>query len=193
MNGQSLGSCEYGETFTFIVSNRDSDGAAIAGFTPAYFDVFDTETGTKIVTNDSLTLISGATSWYGSIDTTGTDFEARKTYAIKIKTATTADPTTFLLYSFTVTGSYSDRLARLLALNGENIFIDNLSYNTGGKMTGCRIRVFDTSTNATAASSGNTDLEPGELYQYSVTQVFSSGVQRRTSHLSVLDTSLDTE
>lgn len=193
MNGTSLGSVEFGQTLVFGVSNRASDGTAIAGFTPAYFDVLDPTAGTTMLSNQTLTQITSHTIYRGTIDTSINSFVARKTYIVKVKATNATDPATFMVFNFTVTGSYSDRLARLLALDGENVFIDNHTYDGGGNMTGCRVRVFNTKANAEAASSGNTDLEPGELYVYDVTQTFSTGIERLRSHLSTLSTSLEAE
>lgn len=201
MQGQSLGSVEYGDVFYFMVSNRDSNGAQLASFTPEYFDVRSNKTGALILSDQPLRLAdTDSELWRGSISTRDTDtdatgpFEPGETYTIVIKDDTTdnpitAPPTIFQLYSFTVTGAYSARLKRLLGLDGENFLVDNFQYDNGNNATSFRVRVFDTAANASAATIGIQDAslpETGEKYFYTVTQTFSVGKNLRASHLSVL-------
>jgi hypothetical protein len=202
MQGQSIGSVEYGEVFTFTVSNRGEDGLAL-DFTPAYFDVVDPVTGLVVLSNEVLvqyTATDITTLWFGSIDTgvQKTDQDVawfpNRTYALIVKEDTTdnpitdVDPQEYHLFNFTVTGAYSVRLKRLLSLDGENVLIDKMVYDSGNNATSMRVRVFDTRANAQAATVDISPLESGELYRYTVTQTFQTGIHLRKSHRSLIDT-----
>jgi hypothetical protein len=189
MNGESLGSVEFGETFDFVVSNRDADGAAISGFTPAYFDVIDPDDGSAVLSDQALTQTNSV--WRGSVDTSS--LSPRKTYGVKVKAAATANPTTFILLGFTVTGAFSNRLSRILGLEGVNRFIDCIVTDSGGNMTSCRIRLFDTAAHAAAAVEGSTDEQPGEFCRVSLAQEYTTGLRRRTSQLTTLESTVGEE
>lgn len=79
------------------------------------------------------------------------------------------------------------RLKRLLQFAGENLLIDNFSYDNAGNITGLRIRGFDTTTNASAATVDNTSVETGEDLTLTVTQTHDLPRNVRSSHLSVMD------
>jgi len=194
MQSASYGSVEFGQIFYFSVSNRNTDGTAIA-FTPAYFDVINNVDGSVILADQVLVQPTDLSVWRGQVDTrdTATDqtgpFEPNRTYGIVIKANTDDEPTTFLHGNFTITGAYSVRLQRILGLEGENILIDSFVYDTGNNATGFRVRIFDTPENASAATSGISEAsvpEAGEIYTYTVTQTFQIGRQLRQSHLSIV-------
>ncbi len=50
-----------------------------------------------------------------------------------------------------------DRLARILGLVHENIFIDNTGYDAGGQLIAARARIFDSKTNCDAATDGGSE------------------------------------
>lgn len=192
MQSQSLGSVELGEVFSFALSDRLTTGAA-ASWDPAFFDVFDCRDGSIVMANQSLFHETDRDIYFGQIDTAqaATEFgEAFRvaTYAVLVKPDTSEAPATFSVYNFTVTGAYSDRIKRVLGLLGENLVLDNMSYDTAGNCTGFRIRLFETRALADAASVGITDVpEPGEFATYTVTQAYTSGRNTRASHVSLID------
>jgi hypothetical protein len=190
----SIGSVEFGEVFRFAVSNRNSDGTALA-FTPAFFDVIDNDDGSVVLANQTLHSITDRSLWHGSIDTRDTltdqsgPFEPNRTYSIIIKESSAEDPATFAHYNFTVTGAYSQRLIRLLGLDGENLLVDKFVYDSGNNATSFRVRLFSSRAQAESATPGIGDEsipEAGEIFTYYVTQTFSSGRNLRQSHLSVI-------
>ena len=195
MNGGNIGQVEFGKVFCFCVSNRDANGAFI-GWTPVYYDVIDPSDQTVILQDQALSHQTDRSLYFGSIDTrdSGTDatgpFEPGKTYCLVVKESLTdgpsEEPSNFQLFSFDVTAAVSAKLDRILALDGENMLIDEFVYDDSNNCTAYRIRLFDTKANASAATIDEADLEVGELYRYQVTQTFSSGVQRRLSSRGVL-------
>lgn len=195
MQGQSLGSVEFGQVLHFAVSNRSgSDGSDIAGLTPAYFDVVDPSTDSILLADQPLTKITSYDVWTGSVDTgdiptdQDTDFTAGRTYALVIKGATGSNPSAFMLFSFTVTGAFSARLKRLLSQGGENQLLDSFSYDAAGNCLSYRVRIFEDRDSAEAATPDITDLpEPGEVLSYTCTQSYSSGRQLRASVLTLID------
>lgn len=66
-----------------------------------------------------------------------------------------------------ITGSFGELLQRIVALQKENYFIDNMTYNTQGLMLTGRIRLFRSKTEAEAASPGGSG--EGEFATYSFT------------------------
>lgn len=193
MQGESLGSVEFGQVFYFSISNRDSSGGTLA-FVPAFFDVYDLETGDLVLMNQTFFQNTGLSDhlWFGSINTSSqaTDqdlaWEAGKTYGLLVKETSVADPGTFIHFHFTVTGAYSARLKRILGLSGEHMVLDKLVYNTGNSATSFRIRLFDTLANAQAATIDASAMEIGELYRYDVTQTYQVGVQLRKSQRTAI-------
>jgi hypothetical protein len=145
MQGASLGSVEFGDIFHFCISNRASDGTELTGFNPAFFDVLDNLDGNVILQDQALESTTDRSLWRGHIATrdTSTDqtgpFEPGRTYTIVVSEGATEDPNTFMHYNFTVTGAYSDRLKRLLGLNGENMLVDDMSYDNGNNVTSFRV------------------------------------------------------
>ena len=195
-----LGSVEFGQTFYFAVSNRSYDGSALP-FTPQYYDVIDNCGGDVIISNRPLITATDRSIWYGYVNTRDTDtdvsgpFEPNRTYSIVIKGPTTddplsEDPTYFILYTFTVGCALSAKLQRLLGLCCENLLIDNFVYDNGNNATSFRVRVFDTSANASAATPDIESLsipETGEISTYTITQTFTSGRNLRKTHLSTVN------
>lgn len=198
MQGAHIGSVEFGQVFSFTVSNRGADGTALA-FTPTHFDVIDNYTGDTILSDQNLSGYTDRDLWRGSIDTrdTSTDqtgpFEPNRTYSIIIKDEATdgpeENPSVFLHYNFTITGAYSKKLQRILALEGENLIVDSFAYDNGNNPTSLRVRIFDSGENALAATPGVSDSalpETGEIATYYVTQTYQTGRQLRASHRSTI-------
>jgi len=192
MQSQSLGTVEFGQVFSFAVSDRLTTGAA-AAWDPANFDVFDCRDGSLILANQTLFHETDRDIWFGTIDTaqgateTGEAFR-RGNYAVVVKPDTSENPSNFALYNFTVAGSLSNRLQRVLGLLGENMLIDNFAFDSAGNCTGYRIRLFESRSAADGASLGITDVpEPGEIATYTATQTYSSGRRLRISLTSLID------
>lgn len=78
-----------------------------------------------------------------------------------------------------VTGSFGDTLRRIVALQKENYFIDNMVYNTQGLLLSGRIRLFMTKTEALAASAGGST--EGEFATYSFTTTPVTGRPERAN------------
>lgn len=189
MQSEMIGSVEYGQVFYFTVSNRAADGTALS-FTPAYFDVYDAAVGERILANQELIPYdTDLQLWRGSIDTgvvdtdQTEDWASGRTYSIVVKETVDLEPAVFLHYQLTVTGAFTAKLKRCLGLNGENMLLDSFSYDSAGNCTGCRIRIFETKADAEAATAGTTELEPGEIYQYTVATSYSTGRALRASEL----------
>lgn len=66
-------------------------------------------------------------------------------------------------------GSFLDTMLRIVALQKENYFIDQMTYNTPGLMTSARIRLFRTKAEADAATDGGSG--EGEFATYAFTSV----------------------
>lgn len=192
MQGQSLGSVEFGDVFSFPVADRLTTGGA-ASWDPAFFDVFDCRDGSRTLSNQALVRETDRDLWFGTIDTAQGATETgeawrRSTYAVVVKPDTTENPSNFSLYTFTITSSLSARLKRLLGFLGENLVLDAFSYDSAGNCTGYRVRLFETRAAADSASAGITDVpEPGEIATYVVSQEYSSGRRLRISHVSLID------
>lgn len=177
-----LGIAEFGRTFTFTTSNRAADGSAIAGFTPAFYDLILASDGTVVLANQALTQVGSRALWRGTI--ASDDLESYGNYAVIVKADTNANPTVFLEYNFSVTGS----VVTALGLQGENMVIDLYEYDAGNNLLSCRQRLFDNAADADAATLDIVALEPGEIARYTVTQTFSSGLQLRLSHKCIRET-----
>jgi hypothetical protein len=198
MQSNHIGSVEFGLEFVFAISNRADDGSTLA-FTPTHYDVIDNYTGDVILENQVLSGTTDRDIWRGIIDTRDilTDqtgpFEPNRTYSLVIKDEATdgpeENPATFLHYNFTVTGAYSNKLQRILALEGENLIVDNFVYDAGNNPTSLRVRIFESAEAALNATPGIDDdalPETGEIARYPVTQTFQTGRQLRQSHRSVI-------
>jgi hypothetical protein len=78
------------------------------------------------------------------------------------------------------------RTKRLLALEGENMVMDDVVVDAAGNMTSYRIRLFSTKDDADYATPDILDSvlpEPGEIYAYRVTQTWDAR-GTRVSHTS---------
>lgn len=64
-------------------------------------------------------------------------------------------------------------LARLLGLSHENAFIDNTEFDAFGSMVSARVRIFNSKTNAEAATDGGSETT-GLLATYQVTTTYSN-------------------
>lgn len=212
MNGQLIGEVESGETFNFMVSNRDSSGLAInapGDWTPNFFDVLDPADGDVLLEDQALgSSTEFEALWHGSIDTSDAKFSTAKTYYIRVKDAE-GEASQFMLYSFYVSGRLSviydrldylrvdienvvfERLERLLGLAGENCLLDNFGYDDASNIVSHRIRIFRTAADAQLATRdiSDSDLpEVGEIHTYYVTQAISLPKSRRTEHRSWIGT-----
>ena len=192
MQSQSIGSVEFGQVFSFAVCDRLTTGAA-ASWDPTAFDVFDCRDGSRVLYNQSLFHETDRDIWFGTIDTAQGSTEVGEAfhlgnYAIVVKENTNENPTNFALYNFTITSSISARLQRILGMLGENMVVDNYTYDTAGNCTAYRMRLFSTRAGADAASLNITDVpEPGEIATYTIEQSYSSGRRLRISHVSLID------
>lgn len=83
------------------------------------------------------------------------------------------------------------RTKRLLQFTGENLLLDNFTYDNAGNITGLRIRGFDLKTNAEAATIDHTSVEPGEDLTVSVKQNHNLPRNVRSSHLSTPEADAD--
>ena len=78
------------------------------------------------------------------------------------------------------------RLQRILGLLGENLVFDDpagTNYNGAGVLVGQRMRIFNTKTNADAATpdlADGEDLETGELARYRMLQTVEIGTNKRS-------------
>ena len=85
-----------------------------------------------------------------------------------------------------IAGSFGDAVRRILALQKENYFIDEMTYNSRGLMMTGRIRIFPDKTTALAATAGGSG--EGELAVYSFTTTEIAGhVERAATARSVRD------
>lgn len=73
----------------------------------------------------------------------------------------------------TLSGSFGDAVQRIVALQKENYYIDQMVYNSQGLMLSGRIRLFRTKTAALAATDGGTG--EGEFATYSFTTTETPG------------------
>lgn len=86
-----------------------------------------------------------------------------------------------------IAGSFGDAVRRILALQKENYFIDEMTYNSRGLMMTGRIRIFPDKATALAATAGGSG--EGELAVYSFTTTEIAGhVERAATARSVRDT-----
>lgn len=79
------------------------------------------------------------------------------------------------------------RLQRMLAYLGENLLQDSIQYDDAGNMVSYRLRLFNTKTNAEAATVDTPGgLETGELSRQTVTQDINFAKNDRLSLIRVL-------
>ena len=87
------------------------------------------------------------------------------------------------------------RLQTILAVLGENMIQDLIASDSSGNLLQYRVRLFDSKTNALAATFNLKDgspLETGELKRHTATQDVIKGKNTRSSLRKVLDISADT-
>lgn len=80
------------------------------------------------------------------------------------------------------------RLKRALGLLGENLVIDNFSYDDASNISGYRMRIFETEAQALTATEDITGMESGEIVQYTVSQTHDQDRNLRELHRSSIDT-----
>jgi len=78
-----------------------------------------------------------------------------------------------------VVGSFGELVQRVAALQKENYYIDNMTYNTQGLMLTGRIRLFYTKTDANAATPGGSGQ--GEFATYTFTTTPTPGHPERAA------------
>lgn len=171
-----LGVADQGDNFYFVVREENWGD-------DMYYDVIDPEDGSRLVAHASMSQdgLPSNRYWRGTIDTD--DLTRGKTYFVRVKDNPVEDPQHDRLYSFTVIAP----LKRVLGLCGENMVLDNFAYDQAGNIVGLRIRLFDSATNASNATQGSTDPEPGEIVSYDVDQEHNAARNVRTFHSSVVD------
>lgn len=179
-----LGVVEKGKNMYFIHREENRDDM--------WYDVVDPRDGNHVFANVKMTgpmsKPGGGRFFAGEIETEGTDDLAiGRTYWVRVKDRPVEDPNLDALYSFTVLPRVEYDMARLLAYAGENMVMDNFSYDQAGNILGLRVRLFTNSTDADNATLGATDPEPGELASLQVTQEHNVPRNVRTFHKSVLD------
>jgi len=86
-----------------------------------------------------------------------------------------------------IAGSFGDLMRRIVALQKENYFIDQMTYNSRGLMIAGRIRLFDSKTGAMSATDGG--INEGEFATYSFNTTSTTGTtERARTARSVRDT-----
>lgn len=80
---------------------------------------------------------------------------------------------------YRLAGSFGELLQRIVALQKENYFIDNMVYNTQGLMLSGRIRLFRTKTETDAATNGGSS--EGEFATYAFTTTPTPGRPERAA------------
>jgi len=177
-----IGSVEKGKTLYFMHREEERDAM--------FFDVWDSKDDVQILGNVAMTKSGqqGNNMWKGEIDSEGTDdLSIGQTYWIRVKDLAADDPNLSALYSFTVLPRLTVKIDRLLALSGENLVMDNYSYDQAGNILGMRVRLFTNATDASNATAGVTEPEPGEFATYNVVQQHDVARNVRTFHSSVLE------
>jgi len=85
-----------------------------------------------------------------------------------------------------IAGSFGNAVRRILALQKENYFIDEMTYNSRGLLLGGRIRIFPDKATALAATAGG--ASEGEVGAYSFTTTEVPGhIERAATARSVRD------
>lgn len=176
-----LGFVEKGKTFYFMI--REYKGAV----TQLYYDVFNAKTGTAISSDTALSSTSIDDLFTGSIDTSSSSFATGRTYFLRVKDGTGDSPNWNAIFSFTVTESLEVHFTSLGAYAGENVVLDNFSYDQAGNILGLRVRLFETASDADNATAGVTDPEPGEFKSILITQEHDVPRNVRTFHKSVVE------
>lgn len=179
-----LGVVEKGKDMFFIHREENRD--------ELWYDVIDPRDGNAVYANVAMTgpmtQPGGARFFSGQIETEGTDdLAVGRTYWVRVKDIRAEDPNLDALYSFTVLPRLEYELARLLAYAGENVVMDNFSYDQAGNVVGLRVRLFSNASDADNATSGVTEPEPGEIANLQVDQEHNIPRNVRTFHKSILE------
>lgn len=179
-----LGVVEKGKTLHFYHREENRD--------EMWYDLIDPRDNSFVASNVAmegpLDLPGGGRYWKGEIDSEGTDdLMIGRTYWVRVKDKRAEDPHVDAIYSFTVLPRLEAELRRLLALSGENMVLDNFTYDQAGNILSLRVRLFSNSTDAANATAGVTDPEPGEIASYDVNQEHDIPRNVRTFHKSVMD------
>jgi len=177
-----LGFVEKGKVLRFMHREEDRD--------TMFFDVWDSKDNVQLLGNVPMTKTGqpGNNLWKGEIDSEGTDdLVIGQTYWVRVKDLAADDPNLSALYSFTVLPRLEYELRRLLAFAGENIVMDNFSYDQAGNILALRVRLFTNAEDAANATHGVTEPEPGEIADYLITQEHNVAKNVRTFHKSVLE------
>jgi len=177
-----IGTVEKGKTLYFMHREENRDAM--------FFDVWDSKDDVQLLGNVPMSNSGqpGNNLWKGEIDSEGTDdLVIGQTYWIRVKDLAADDPNLSALYSFTVLPRLEAELRRLLAFAGENLVMDNYTYDQAGNILTMRVRLFTNATDAANATAGVTEPEPGELADYLVTQEHNVARNIRTFHKSVTE------
>ena len=86
-----------------------------------------------------------------------------------------------------VANSFGDLMRRVVALQKENYFIDNMTYNTKGLLLAGRIRLFATKAAAAAATDGGTGEGEFAIYSFDTTEKPGPHEERAATARSVRD------
>jgi len=175
-----LGSVEYGKTFRFM--HREEANTSL------YFDVINPENGSIVLGNTAMSGPEpGNRTYRGEFNSETLSLTIGRTYYIRVKNQAVDDPNLDWLYSFTVTPPLEQWMQRLLAAGGENVVMDNFSYDQAGNILGLRVRHFSTASGAQNATPGVTDPEPDEISSYIVEQEHNVARNVRTLHRAYLE------
>jgi hypothetical protein len=85
-----------------------------------------------------------------------------------------------------IAGSFGNAVRRILALQKENYFIDEMTYNSRGLLLGGRIRIFPDKTTALAATAGGASEGEVGVYSFTTTEV-PGHIERAATARSVRD------
>jgi hypothetical protein len=203
---------ERGQYCYFHLAYRTATGSQDTQFTPTFFDVLRNSTG-EVVIPDSpfqVSQIYNGAIVYGIIDTSLAAFVPGEQYTIVVKLQEGTEVTTFQTYGLSILGPLTSRLQtitdrlvyirndienvlftrthRMLASLGENLLLDQFTYDPAGNVQGLRVRYFDTKANCNAATGDIEDEvlpEIGEIMTLLVTQENDRPRCVRTLHRSV--------
>jgi len=129
-------------------------------------DLSDQIDGVPAAVNVALSAVHGAGSWESSA----------------ISPAIIADAVWNALQTdHTIAGSFGDAVRRIVALQKENYFIDEMTYNSQGLMLTGRIRLFATKAAALAATDGGSGEGEFATYSFDTTEVAGQPCQAKTA------------
>jgi len=186
----NFGQAEFGEKLFLGFQGGDTDE-----WEPGFFDVINPEDGKIVIERRALvqydTEIYDSYLWFLEIDTAEEDtdgdlFEPRHHYLLNIYENVTDPPSDAenqIRGVFYVATGMKKMLNRVLGWLGENMVIDNYTYDQPGNITSQSVRLFATAANAAAANQGATGPEVGEFAQFDVDQNHSLPRSLRSFHL----------